>query len=81
MLLSDHRHSRKRYAPLLFHGEGPYYIETSPLISCVNQWTAFSMIGTSIITELIGSYRLLKTAPAPLHLLKLTGINFEKKLI
>ena len=29
--------------------EGPYHIETSPLICSANQWTAFYMIGTSVI--------------------------------
>ena len=35
------------------NGEGPYRIETSPLICVANQWTGFDMIGTSIMNELI----------------------------
>ena len=37
---------------LLFHDEGSYQIETSPLIYRTNQWTGFNMIGTSVIKEL-----------------------------
>ena len=35
------------YAPasLLTLGEGPYHIETSPLICSANQWTVFYMVG------------------------------------
>ena len=36
----------------LFHDECSYYIETNPLISRVNQWTGFYMIGTSVMKEL-----------------------------
>ena len=37
----------------LFHDGGPYHTETSPLIcSAVNQWTGFSMVGTSVMKEL-----------------------------
>ena len=31
---------------------GLYRIKTSPLIFCVNQWTGFSMIGTSVMKGL-----------------------------
>ena len=31
---------------------GPYHIETNPLICSANQWTDFSMIGTSAVKEL-----------------------------
>ena len=31
---------------------GPYYIETSPLICCANQWIGSYMIGTSVMKEL-----------------------------
>ena len=30
----------------LFHDEGHYHIETSPLICTANQWTGFDMTGT-----------------------------------
>ena len=36
----------------LFHDEGPYHIETSPLSCRVNQWTGFYMIRTSVMKEL-----------------------------
>ena len=36
----------------LFHNGGPCHVETSPLIYSVNQWTGFSMIGTSVVKEL-----------------------------
>ena len=36
----------------LFHDEGSYHIETSPLICSANQWTGFYMIWTSVIKEL-----------------------------
>ena len=32
-----------------FHDGGPYYIETSPLICFVNQWTDFYVIGISVM--------------------------------
>ena len=37
----------------LFYDEVPCHIETSLLICRVNQWTGFSMIGTSVMKELI----------------------------
>ena len=37
----------------LFHHQGLYQIEASPLISRANQWTGFYMIGTSVMKELI----------------------------
>ena len=37
----------------LFHDEGLYHIEISLLICTANQWTGFSMIGTSVTKELI----------------------------
>ena len=33
---------------------GTYFIETSPLIYSVNQWTGFYMIGTLVVIELQG---------------------------
>ena len=33
--------------------QGPYHIETSPLICSMNQWTGFYMIGGSVMNELI----------------------------
>ena len=30
---------------------GSYYIETSPLICSLNQWTGFFMLGTSVVKE------------------------------
>ena len=36
----------------LFHDEGSYHIETSPLICRANQSTGFYMIGTSVMKEL-----------------------------
>ena len=36
----------------LFHDEGSYHIETSPLICSANQWTGFYMIWISVIKEL-----------------------------
>ena len=39
----------------LFHDEGPYHIETSPLICIANQWIAFYMIETFVMKELTGS--------------------------
>ena len=36
----------------LFHGGGPYHIETSPLISRTNQWTGFYIIGTFALSSL-----------------------------
>ena len=39
--------------PWLFHEEGPYYIETSPLICSANQWTSFYMTETSAMKELL----------------------------
>ena len=35
-----------------FMKEAPYDVETSPLISSANQWSAFYMIGNSVIKEL-----------------------------
>ena len=35
-----------------FHDRYPCYIEISPLICSVNQWTGFYMIETSVMTEL-----------------------------
>ena len=37
----------------LFHDEGPFHVETSPLICSVNQWTGFYMKGTSFMKELL----------------------------
>ena len=37
----------------LFYDGGPYHKETSPLICKANQWTGFSLIGSSIMKELI----------------------------
>ena len=37
---------------LLFHDAGPYHIETSPLICCVNQWTGFYMIEVKVRSKL-----------------------------
>ena len=37
----------------ILHDGGPYHIETSPLLCRANQWTGFSMIGTSVMKELI----------------------------
>ena len=37
---------------LLFHDEGPYHTETSPLVCLANQWTCFYMTGTSVMKEL-----------------------------
>ena len=36
----------------LFHGGGPYHIETNTLICRANQWTGFCMIGTFVMKEL-----------------------------
>ena len=36
---------------LLSHNGGPYYIETSPLICLVNQWTGGCMTGTSVMNQ------------------------------
>ena len=36
----------------LFQDRGPYHIETSPLICCVNQWTGLYMIKTTVMEEL-----------------------------
>ena len=36
----------------LFHDEGRYDIETSPLICSANQWTGFYMITASVMNEL-----------------------------
>ena len=36
----------------LFHGGGPYYVETNPLICSADQWTGFYMIRTSVMKEL-----------------------------
>ena len=36
----------------LFHDEGRYHIETSPLICRANQWTGFCMITISVMNEL-----------------------------
>ena len=38
----------------LFHGRGPYHIETNPLICSANQRTGFYMIGSFVIKELRG---------------------------
>ena len=35
----------------VLHDEGPYRIETSPLICSTNQWTGFYMVGTSVMKE------------------------------
>ena len=40
---------RKDQKPYLFYGRGIYHIETSLLICFANQWTAFYMIGTSVV--------------------------------
>ena len=37
----------------LFHGEGPYHIETSLFICKANQWTGFYEIESSVMKELI----------------------------
>ena len=37
----------------LFHDEGPFHVETSPLICSVNQCTGFYMKGTSFMKELM----------------------------
>ena len=42
-------------AALLFHDEGPYHIETSPVICSANQWTGVYMIEISVMKELIYS--------------------------
>ena len=36
----------------LFHDEGSYHIETSPMNCSGNQWTRFHIIGTSVKKEL-----------------------------
>ena len=36
-----------------FLDEGPYHIETGPLICNPNQWTGFYMVGTSVVKELL----------------------------
>ena len=36
----------------LFHGGGPYHIETSPLIYRSDRWTGFYMIGSSVMKDL-----------------------------
>ena len=36
----------------LFHGRGPYHVETSPLICSSDQWNSFRMIGSSAMREL-----------------------------
>ena len=35
----------------VFHDEGPYHIETSPLTSSTNKWTDFYLITTSVMKE------------------------------
>ena len=35
----------------LIHGGGPCYIENSPLICSISQWTGAYMIGTSVMKE------------------------------
>ena len=47
-----------QFSHQLFYDGGPYHIETSPLISFVNQWTGFYMIGTSVISELIFAFAI-----------------------
>ena len=42
----------------IFPDEGPYHIETCPLISIANQWTGFYIIGTSAMKELIWTPKL-----------------------
>ena len=36
----------------LFYEEGPYHIETSPLIFKANQWIGFYMTGTKVMKDL-----------------------------
>ena len=38
---------------LTLHDGGRYYIETSPLICCANQWTGFYIITASVMKELM----------------------------
>ena len=39
-----------------FHDEGPYGIETSPLICRANHYTGFYMVSTSVMKEVIASH-------------------------
>ena len=36
----------------MFHGGGPYHIETSPLVFRASQWTDLYVIGNSLVKEL-----------------------------
>ena len=44
----------------LYRDESPYHIENSPLICSTNQWTGFSMIGTSDMDKLTASNSLFR---------------------
>ena len=43
--------NKPSHSSQLFHGEGLYHIETSPLICKSNQWTGLYMIGISVMKE------------------------------
>ena len=45
-----------KYIKQLFHGGGPYRIETSTLICRANQWTGFYTIGTSVMKEFFNEF-------------------------
>ena len=62
----------------LFHDEGHYHIETSPLICRENQWTGFYMIGTSVMKEL---KNLLNIYDGDMLLKWLTAQNLYSKSI
>ena len=40
------------HSTCLFHDEGHYHIETSPLIGRAIQWTSFYIMGTQVMEEL-----------------------------